>query len=345
MGLAGAGGAANAVTAGGAAQQHNHVPGDRGFPADIGLGGGAHHRADLHALGHVAGVVQLGDLAGGQADLVAVGGIPRGGAGSDFPAGQLAVECLLKGDGGVAAAGDAHGLVHIGPAGQGVPDGAAQAGGRPAEGLNLRGVVVGLVFKLDEPGLGLAVDGDGGLDGAGVDFLALVQIGHQALFPQVLGADGGHVHQGNRLVPARVQLLPQGEVIPQSLLHGLAEGALLHVDFVQAGEEGGVAAVVAPIGVNDPQLGDGGIPVLLVPEVIPAELQVGEGHGKAHGVEVRLHLGLVPGGKAGDTGHVRGDIRLHLQGGGLFHRGLPALHGVDQVVLDLFKLFRRHLAL
>ena len=85
-----------------------------------------------------------------------------------------------------------------------------------------------------------------------------------------------------------------GEVVPQSLLHGLAEGALLHVDFVQAGEEGGVAAVVAPIGVNDPQLGDGGVPVLLVPEVIPAELQVGEGHGKAHGVEVRLHLGPCP---------------------------------------------------
>ena len=101
--------------------------------------------------------------------------------------------------------------------------------------------------------------------------------GTRPCFPQVLGADGGHVHQGNRLVPARVQLLPQGEVILQGLLHGLAEGALLHVNFVQAGEEGGVAAVVAPIGVNHPQLGDGGIPVLLVPEVIPAELQVGRG--------------------------------------------------------------------
>ena len=345
VGLAGAGGPADAVTAGGPAQQHDHISRDGLLPADIGLGRGADDRADLHALGNVAGVVQLGDLAGGQADLVAVGGIPRGSAGGDLPAGQLAVEGLFKGHGGVAAAGDTHGLVHIGPAGEGVPDGAAQAGGGPAEGLDLRGVVVGLVLELDEPGFGLAVDGDGGLDGAGVDLIAHIQVGHQALFPQVLAADGGHVHQGHGLVLALVQLLPQGEVVLQSLFHGLAQSALLHVDLVQAGEEGGVAAVVAPIGVDDPQLGDGGVPVLLIPEVVPAELQVREGHGKAHGVEVLLHLGPVPAGKAGDTGHVRGNLSLQLQAFRLFLRGFPAFHRVDEIPFDLLKLLVRNPAL
>ena len=338
MGLAGARGPADAVPAGGAAQQNDHVPGHRLLPADVGLGGGPDDRADLQALGHVAGVVQLGDLAGGQADLVAVGGVPRRRAGGDLPAGQLAVECLFEGDGGVAAAGDPHGLVHIGPAGQGVPDGAAQAGGRPAEGLDLRGVVVGLVLELDEPGLGLAVDGNGGLDGAGIDLIAHVQIGDQALLPQVFPADGAHVHQGDGLVLALVQLLPQGEVPAQGVLHRLLQGALLHLDVGELGEEGGVAAVVAPIGVDDPQLGDGGVTVLLVPKVVPAEFQVVQGHGKAHGAEILLHRPVVPLGKAGDPGHVGGDLGLQLQALRLLLGRLPALHRVDEIVLYLFKL-------
>ena len=75
VGLAGAGGPADAVTAGGPAQQHDHIPRDGLLPADIGLGRGADDRADLHALGNVAGVVDLVDLTGGQTDLVAVGAV------------------------------------------------------------------------------------------------------------------------------------------------------------------------------------------------------------------------------------------------------------------------------
>ena len=344
VGLAGAGGAADAVTAGSAAQQHDHVPGDRLFPLHIGLGGGADHRADLHALGHVSGVVQLGDLAGGQADLIAVGGVACRSARGDLPAGQLAVESLFKGHGGVAAAGDTHGLVHIGTAGQGVTDGAAQAGGRAAEGLDLGGVVVGFVLKLDQPSFRLAVDGHRRLDGTGVDLFAFVQVRHQALLPQVLAADGGHIHQGHGLVLTHIQLFPQGQVILQGLFHGSAQGALLYVDLVQTGEEGGVAAVVAPVGVDHPQLGDGGVTVFLVPEVIPAELQVGQGHGKAHGVEIRLHLLLAPAGEPGDPGHVGGNVGFHLQAFRLLHGGFPALHRVDEVVLDLVKLFGGHAA-
>ena len=103
--------------------------------------------------------------------------------------------------------------------------------------------------------------------------------------------------------------------------------------------------MVAPIGVDDPQLGDGGVPVLLVPEVVPAELQVREGHGEAHGVEILLHLPVVPLGKACDPGHVGGDFRLKLQARRLFHGGLPALHGVNQVVLHRLELPVGHLAL
>ena len=91
--------------------------------------------------------------------------------------------------------------------------------------------------------------------------------------------------------------------------------------------------MVAPIGVDDPQLGQGGVPMLLVPEILLAEEQVGEGHGKAHGAVKLFHLPIVPAGKALNPGHIRRVGAFHCQRGGLVHRGLPALHRVDQVRL------------
>ena len=63
---------------------------------------------------------------------------PRSRLGDDGPLGELAGHGLLNGGEGVGRAGQAHGGVDIGPAGKGVPDGAAHAGGCAAEGLNLR---------------------------------------------------------------------------------------------------------------------------------------------------------------------------------------------------------------
>ena len=55
-------------------------------------------------------------------------------------------------------------------------------------------MVVGLVFKLNQPGLGLSVHGNRRFNGAGIDLLAYVQVRAEALFAQVLAANGGHIH-------------------------------------------------------------------------------------------------------------------------------------------------------
>ena len=144
----------HAVPAGVAAQQDDHVAGVGALPADIFRGGGGDDRADLHALGGVAGMVNFIHNAGGKADLVAVGGIASGGGGDDLPLGQLAGDGLGHGSQRVGRAGDAHGAVDVAPPGQGVTDGAADAGGRAAEGLDLRGMVVGLVLEQQQPRLG-----------------------------------------------------------------------------------------------------------------------------------------------------------------------------------------------
>ena len=71
--------------------------------------GSAHDGANLHALGHVTGVIEFVDLTGGKADLVAVAGVAGGGSGHELALRQLALERLGNRDGGVTGAGDTHG--------------------------------------------------------------------------------------------------------------------------------------------------------------------------------------------------------------------------------------------
>ena len=108
---------------------------------------------------------------GGKADLVAVGGIARGRGSDDLSLRELAGQGLTDRDGGVCRAGHAHRAVDIGAAGERVTDRAADAGGRAAEGLDLRGVIVGLILEKEQPGLLFSVDLNADLYCAGVDLL------------------------------------------------------------------------------------------------------------------------------------------------------------------------------
>ena len=180
MSLRGAGRAADAVAARRAAEQNDHVARGGLHAHDVRLRGRADDSADLQALRNVAGIVELRDLAGGKADLVAVGAVAVGRAGRNLAARKLAVQRLLHRDARIAGAGHAHRLIHIRAAGERIADCAAQAGGRSAERLDLRRMIVGFVLELDKPVLRLAVDGNRHLDRARVDLIALVKVGHKA---------------------------------------------------------------------------------------------------------------------------------------------------------------------
>ena len=121
-------------------------------------------------------MIDLIDLAGGKADLVAVGRVTGGSGRHQFALGQLAGQRLADGLERVARTGHAHGLINVAAAGQRVADGTADAGGCAAERLDLGGVVVGFVLKEEQPVLILAVDVALDLDGAGVDLLGLVEV-------------------------------------------------------------------------------------------------------------------------------------------------------------------------
>ena len=83
------GGSAAAVPSGAAAQKDHHVAGVGDVPNHMVLRSGTDDGADLHPLGDVIGMVKLGDLAGGKADLVAVGAVAVSGGGDQLLLGQL----------------------------------------------------------------------------------------------------------------------------------------------------------------------------------------------------------------------------------------------------------------
>ena len=91
-------------------------------------------------------------------------------------------------------------MIDVGPAGKGVPDGAADTGSRTAERFDFGGVVVGFVFEHEEPRLYFTVHIHVHLYGAGVNFAGFLQVGQGSGMFQILCADGGYVHQGYGIV-------------------------------------------------------------------------------------------------------------------------------------------------
>ena len=326
MRLGAARGAADAVAAGAPAEQDDLVAGLGLLAAHVARGRGAHHGADLHALGHVARVVELGDLPRGEADLVAVAGVAGGGGRHELALRQLAGERLGDRHRGVGRAGHAHGLVDVAAAGERVADGAADAGRRAAEGLDLGRVVVGLVLEEEEPVLILAVDVDRDLDRAGVDLLGLVEAGELPGVLEPLGADGAHVHEADGL-PVAAELVADLEVAVEGRLdHGVVD-----LDLVEHGAERGVAAVVRPVGVDDADLGDRGVAALLG-EVLLAEADVGEVHGQPALGDEGGEAGLVELAEAVEDLDGLGIGNLGGEGLGLLERGEPRLDRVHHVV-------------
>ena len=173
--------AADAVASGSAAEQHNHIARVGTHAHHILLRCSSHDRAEFHALCDIVGVINFFHIAGRETDLVSVGGIAVRCLSDNLSLREFARQRLAERTGRIRRAGDAHGLIDIGSAGQRVADGAAEAGRRAAEGLNLRRVVMRLVLKVDEPLLLPAVDRNRHDNGAGIDFIRLLLVGELAV--------------------------------------------------------------------------------------------------------------------------------------------------------------------
>ena len=318
---------ADAVAPRAAAQQQHHVARSGRFaPHVFGLHG-SHHGTHLQTLGHVVGMIDFAHVGRGQTDLVAVARITGRSLAADDPLGQFAGERLADGLIDIARTRHTHGLVDVAAPRQRVADRTAQTGRSAAEGFDLGGVVVCLVLELQQPLFGLPVHVDVDEDRAGVVLLAHFQIVQLADFAQVTGADRGQIHQAEGFFVA-AQFAADLMIQLQRLLQLGSHERLVDPNRGQHRRKGRMAAMVAPIGIQNPQFRLVGI-APLGPEIVHHLAQVVGVHRQPHLRAIGSQFTV--GQLAQSREHLHG---LHL---GLLHVAqhreilLARLDGVDVV--------------
>ena len=189
-------------------------------------------------------------------------------------------------------------------------------------------MIVGLVLEQQQPLLRLAVHIHINFDGAGVDFLGLVQLRQIALLFEIAGGNGRHIHEIDGL--GTTQVTAHGEVLVPCALQEL----VLKFGTVNRRQERRMTAVIGPVGVDHADLRDGRV-TMLGAEIVPAEADI-----------VRIHRQCVFLHECSKTGFVqfaeavagidrRRNVVLYIECVHRVQRSFTAFHGVDDV------LFRR----
>ena len=339
--LGGTGGSAYAVTAGTASEHKNHVARGRGFPAYVLSLDGSDHRAYLQTLGRVAAVVYFLDEGGGQTYLVAVAGIALGRLLRDDSLREFARNGLGDLFPDVAGTGHAHRLIDVCTARERVAYGSAETGGGSSERLDFGRVVVGFVLELEQPFLDSAVHVHVNVYAAGIVFFADFEVIEYASGLERAGSYGGHIHKVQALAVAS-ELFAELQVELQRAFYVFLDERLVHIYIRQLGGEGGVAAVVAPIGVEYLEFGLARIAsfpaevIHYLPEVIGVHRQA---VALAEGCK-RFSFHLTEAAQV-LQGLYLGDLVFHEAA----HILLAALHVVDAVFLYGFEFLRAYIVL
>ena len=185
-------------------------------------------------------------------------------------------------------------------------------------------MVVSLILEVHEPLLLHAVHGHRHDDAAGVDLVGLLLVRKLPFLLQLAHGHESQVHQTDELVVPALEYLPVvRRILAVGVLDGLSVISLSKGNVFQLCGEGGVAAVVGPVGVQHPDLRHGRVPVLLSPEIVLDMLEILEGHGKPERVVELPQLLLLQVLKAVEDDDVGRLVKLCHQRLRLLHACLP----------------------
>ena len=334
---------AAAVTTGAAAEQDDNIARIRHFTNDVFNRCCADNCADFHALCDIARMINLMNQAGSQTDLVAVRRITGSGSGAQLALRQLVLQRLAQRNRRIACTGHTHCLIYIASTGQRIANCAAKAGSSAAKRFDFCRMVMGFVFKHEQPRLFFAVYGCIDADGASVDFFALVQIRQAAALLEHFACNGADIHQRNRTLSSLLLAV---------YFHAACQIAVVRVQYhlivdcalVNLGQEGGVTTVIRPIGVDHAHFCDGRVALFFPCEIALQELQVIQLHCQTQTGAHLLQCGSVHGNEALYGVNFCRDCIVCFQRLRLCCGGLAGVNRIDEIAADLVQLFIGQLA-
>ena len=116
------------------------------------------------------------------------------------------------------------------------------------------------------------------------------------------------------------------------------------MNAVDDGVEGCMAAVIGPVGVQHADLGDGGITLFFLPEILLTEGDVVRVHGKAVAADKFFQRRAVQRAEAGQCRDFGWNLIPDAKRFRLFQCGFAGFHRVDDILFDLCDLCIRERA-
>ena len=285
MYLGGSGCAADTVTTGTSAQKHNHISRIRIQTFYIFSRSCAHNSANLHTLCRIIRMINLFYIAGCQTNLVSIGAVAAGSTIYQLSLRQLAMQGFRKRTGRICCAGYTHCLIYIGTAGKRIADCSAQTGRSAAEGLDLRRMVVSFILKVYQPLLSNTVDFHRNHNTAGINLVRNLQILQFSLCPKLLHSQKSQIHQADKfIVAAFVKNLPISQILIVGFLNWRFIKTVRNLNLLQLCGEGGMTAVIRPVGIQNTNLCYRRIAVLLLRIIFLNMLKIPESHSQIQGV-------------------------------------------------------------
>ena len=330
--------AAAAVPACRTAQKDDHIARLRIAADHVGTGRRRDNRAKLHMLGHKARMIYFLHIACRQSDLVSVRAVALCRLRRELSLRKLARNRIPNRNCRIGSAGNPHCLIHIGTAGERIPDRAAQTGRRAAERFNLRRMVVRLVFEHQEPFFLLTVHIDRQDNAAGIDLVALLQIRQLALCLEAAHRRQRDIHQTLRLIFS-AQRLSCLQIILIGCLDRIQETPVFKLDILQYRTECCMTAVIRPIGIQHPNLRHTGIPMLHFFKIFLSMQEIRLTHSQSHAAHHLFDLRLILFTKSRNDRYIRRYAIMHLQRLRLCQHCLSGIHRIDAILLDRFLFF------
>ena len=204
-----------------------------------------------------------------------------------------------------------------------------------------------LVLEHEDVIFGLTVNFDADLDGAGVDLFRFVEIVELAVLLELLCCKCSNVHEAYGLLgdPVAVNVFTNCKIIVICIPDLLGQLIIaVELNICKLGKERCVAAVVGPVCIENPDLGNCRLSSLLLEEILN-ELDILEAHCKTHGsseVCERLIVHCIESFNHGNR--CRNIVFVH-ESVRLICRSFTCLYGIDEESFDLSLILFSHITI